>query len=363
MSINRHNYETYFLLYVDNELSADDKLMVDGFIQQNPDLAIELHMLQQTILPIENTGGFNKLALLKNEATAINSNNFEEQFLLYIDKALKPAAASQVETFVLQHPQHQALFTQLKQTVLPIEQVVCPNKEALLKEEKPARVFWMRFTTIAVAAIFVGVMVIGGILYISTNNTTVTNATVSNNIAKVKTIEPTIAISNNAVAETTIEKNNKKYIASVVTKNNTSAYNNIINNTKKVINDNNNIAQQPIKKEPVENNNTLPIKDYEALVSIDKNATDLVNTTTLNNTTIPVITTNNESENNQIQTTVYKELDTNNNDKALYVGGLEINKDKLRGFFRKATKIISGKAKAATTDANNAVATFALSNK
>ena len=48
--INRDNYEEFFLMYVDGELSATDKEMVDGFVQQNLDLKDELTMLQQAVL-------------------------------------------------------------------------------------------------------------------------------------------------------------------------------------------------------------------------------------------------------------------------------------------------------------------------
>ena len=45
------------------------------------------------------------------------------------------------------------------------------------------------------------------------------------------------------------------------------------------------------------------------------------------------------------QQTIYKELDTEDEKKSLYLGSLEINKDKLRGFFRKAGSLFRGKAK------------------
>jgi anti-sigma factor RsiW len=38
MKIDRHNYEEYFILYMDNELSSDDRGQVEEFIQKNPDL-------------------------------------------------------------------------------------------------------------------------------------------------------------------------------------------------------------------------------------------------------------------------------------------------------------------------------------
>ncbi|MCW3088229.1 MAG: hypothetical protein JWQ78_1615, partial [Sediminibacterium sp.] len=45
------------------------------------------------------------------------------------------------------------------------------------------------------------------------------------------------------------------------------------------------------------------------------------------------------------QPAVYKELDTDDEKKSLYLGSIEINKDKLRGFFRKAGSIFRSKAR------------------
>ena len=51
--INRDNYEEYFLLYTDNELSDAERIAVDKFIKENPDLRGELIMLQQLKLKPE----------------------------------------------------------------------------------------------------------------------------------------------------------------------------------------------------------------------------------------------------------------------------------------------------------------------
>ena len=43
--------------------------------------------------------------------------------------------------------------------------------------------------------------------------------------------------------------------------------------------------------------------------------------------------------------TVYTVLDDSDEDKSLYIGALEINKDRLRGLFRKAGSIFRSRAK------------------
>ncbi|HVY73570.1 MAG TPA: hypothetical protein VG890_02005 [Puia sp.] len=50
MDINRNNYESFFLRWVDCELSALDREQVENFVRQNPDLEKELVMLQHTVL-------------------------------------------------------------------------------------------------------------------------------------------------------------------------------------------------------------------------------------------------------------------------------------------------------------------------
>ncbi len=48
MNITRQNYEEWLLLYVDNELSLAERIVVDDFLAANPDLQQELEMLQQS---------------------------------------------------------------------------------------------------------------------------------------------------------------------------------------------------------------------------------------------------------------------------------------------------------------------------
>jgi hypothetical protein len=53
MDINRNNYETSFLLYLDQELGHAEMLKVEKFLTENPDLQKEFVLLQQTIFQPE----------------------------------------------------------------------------------------------------------------------------------------------------------------------------------------------------------------------------------------------------------------------------------------------------------------------
>src|SRR4051794_15360995 len=112
--INRHNYEEFFLMYVDDELSAQQRADVELFVQQNPDLKKEFDMLLQTKLPADEEIVFAHKTNLLNIKDSIGIDNYQEYFLLYIDNELNENGRKAVEKFVLQQPQLQDEFTLLK---------------------------------------------------------------------------------------------------------------------------------------------------------------------------------------------------------------------------------------------------------
>ncbi len=68
MKINKQNYESYFLSYIDKELSLIDKKEVELFIQENPVYAHELKILKQTVLGAEEIIFEDKVTLYRLEA-------------------------------------------------------------------------------------------------------------------------------------------------------------------------------------------------------------------------------------------------------------------------------------------------------
>lgn len=155
MNINRNNYEEFFLLYADNELTAEERTMVEHFVTLHPDLGEELGMLSQTKLPAEEKVTYaNKAALYRHtETSLVNENNYNEYFLLYVDNELNTEEKSAVEAFATVNNKQVELLLLQKIKLQPEENIVFKNKDILYRTEKqPARIIPMRWIRVAAAA-------------------------------------------------------------------------------------------------------------------------------------------------------------------------------------------------------------------
>ena len=205
--ITRNNYEEFFLLYVDNELSASDKNAVEAFVRENADLKEELTRLRQSVLKPETSIVFaNKELLLKQAGdVCINKNNYEEYFLLYLDNELDAAGKKEVELFARQSPSLLEELNLLLQTRLePDTTIVFEGKEVLYKEEKDEKVIAFPWFRVAAAAA-VTLILAGFFVYnynrpviqsIADNGKKNTKEEVQNTKEKTKKIEPVVTSTN-----------------------------------------------------------------------------------------------------------------------------------------------------------------------
>jgi hypothetical protein len=180
MSINRDNYEEFFVLYIDKELSPAECAAVENFVQQNPDLKTELEMLEQTVLPLDNVETFgNKEILFRKEIEPvnelINELNCEEFFVLYADNELNNNQNALVEEFIYRHPQYQEHFELIQQVKFqPEKHIVFPDKSVLYRSEHDNKVvpLFSRMRSWKMVAAAAVLFMIGGTVWYTLNNQT-----------------------------------------------------------------------------------------------------------------------------------------------------------------------------------------------
>ena len=159
MDINRDNYEEYFLLYADNELTDSEKVAVIMFLKENKDLEEEFSMIHHTISkPEQNVILDDKSFLFKNNSLSlINDKNYEEIFALYHDNELTFNERNEVEQFLSNHESLQNQFELIGLARLtPENEVVYPNKKLLYRKEKSGRVVPLMFWKMLAAAVCIG---------------------------------------------------------------------------------------------------------------------------------------------------------------------------------------------------------------
>jgi hypothetical protein len=358
MNINRNNYEEFFLMYVDGELNNHQQQMVEAFVQQNTDLQFELDMLLQTKLVLDEEIVFDKSALYKNETDAINATNAEEKFLLYVDNELNTATKAEVETFVLQHPAFQNNFTALKNTVLPVETIVCPDKESLYKkEEKPVVFMWFKRLSVAAAILFFSVMA-WQLIPSNTVQTAASSTVASNteNPKKNEVVPVNSGTSQPLKIENTSTATNQQKMPVVKGIEQTETVQFVKDKNEQVVT-NNTVQIITSNQNNTSNNNTTtqqPVQQIAGVVnSVNKTenniATVVKNTENANNT---VNTIHKQDEAVIAQPAVYRQLDTNEeeNNNTVYVGNLKVNKTKLNNLFKKARGLFGKSKKEAASE-------------
>lgn len=287
MQINRHNYEEFFLLYVDNELSAADRKAVELFVQENADLEEELNMLQQTVFNADTVVFDNKTSLLKKEITAL-----QENLLLYVDDELNAADKLNTEKLLEANVTANKELALLRQTKLqPDTAIVFANKKILYRK-KSGRVIDLPWRRIAVAAILLGFGTWATVTFIKTDKTGIGKDATADRIKTntptqiEKTVTPVLPTQQQDAATTnTATANAKDAVKQAAQKNNTPA---VANKAKQNIpeqrDDNNDVAQKEIKKP----NNNLP-KSYLENINNDQRNKNIDASVTLTNTTIETI--------------------------------------------------------------------------
>lgn len=365
MDINRNNYEEFFLMYVDHELSASERKFVDVFLSENPDLQEELSLLQQAKLMADPAVVFdNKEWLLSQPAGSklINLTNYEEYFMLYADNELGDGEKRSVEKFVAQNEKLQKEFSYiLRSRMIPENDIVFKGKEFLYRSEKDAKRIILPWLRMAAAAC---ILLITGFL-------------VFNFIFKKTDRQMQVAIKNPAATE---NNGNKKNMGAPVTPANPDSLNSLMAKQKDI-----QVQQQAQKRSGgslkkkqeglAVHGNTNPANDpfltaKKAIVGVSVNgSTARINTAdmgsklhagaspaiALNNAQIPEPPGTDSQESDKFAQPValnYMSPDTENGFSVLTTS---TGKSTMRGFFRKVSRVFEKTTRVGDEDDKKAV--------
>ncbi len=352
MKINRHNYEEFFLLYVDNELQPEERKEVENFVAQNPDLSEEFIVMQQTILPEADIVFTGKNLLYKKEE-GISLANYENFFLLYVDKELTAAQNDEVETFVLQHPQLQNDFTLLKKTIAEPANIVFKEKESLYRSEENRPIIPLLWMRMGVAAAILGLI---ALVWIFTQNSSVVNKalpvvktqkdtkkTFQKNNQPAVTNQTTVSLQQSAGVEKKDLRNIENAISAPQKKREKNSPNQQVNDVAVE-------KETPVKKQEKEEVlNAVVVKEKSmnqpAIQENNEQKQAIAKQDNTNDKTKDDLIKQARTDDKPalVSNAVYREIDTSDDDRSLYIGSASINKNKLKGLFKKAARLL-GKA-------------------
>ena len=110
MKINRHNYESYFLDYIEGNLSKDDIRQLYLFLAQNPDLEEGIKNFENITLNGENVHYSNKQNLKYDKIdlkTDINESNYYYFIIAKHENDLTATKEKELSDFLKTHPEKQ----------------------------------------------------------------------------------------------------------------------------------------------------------------------------------------------------------------------------------------------------------------
>ncbi len=373
MNIDRHNYETFFLLYIDNELSVADRKSVDVFVQENSDLQEEFVMLKQSILKADDIIFDAKESLFRKDA---GIEDLQEKLLLHLDHELDEIDGNEIDGLIEKDSSVQKEWQLLQQTKLSaLDRIIFENKAVLYRKEE-RRVIPFPWLRMAAAAVFIGFALWGGVTYFNggkqlpadnNNNiavkqdpTTPKIATPQNDTVTDPVILPETNSEQTEIAQTDGKKTSEEKVQSSPVKKQIT-----VKPAAHIVEQPELVAASTIKEEPASNN--LPKPHFENINNPASNKITAVTVTPEkpNNLIIypgknelakPKQTTENSTTTFATTASFNEGGEDKNGDHVLFMDEEKIKKTKLGGFLKKVKRVLDRNANINSGDNNIKIA-------
>lgn len=301
MQINASTYETFFLLYIDNELSAKERLEVDAFIAENPSYALLMEELKATVVEQETIPYAFKAQLKQLPANEIMEMDEMEEMDAIWDQVYKNYLAEDMQAI-------KGLSNDFKESLKK-------NKASKGVIIRPFGFNQNKFTYTAVAAllmVFLGYQQLTKTTALNSATATVANATKPK--ASTNDIEITATANQPVQSKTQVTKTSEAQIA-------IAPQMDIIVKESIVLNESTNVQMQL--------NSTNIVADIQLSSDLNTAATN----------TSASINTNNETITEEKETISYEVIDTEDPNRSIYIANFEIDGNRLRGLKRKVNSL------------------------
>lgn len=148
--ITRNNYEEFFIDYIEGEINAQDKVALESFLVQNPDLKEELEEMMDLDFKCESDTTIKDSFTLKDIPFEAN---FDDFCIAQIEGDLDAYESNAFKNFIDSHPDKEKDLALYNKTKLePDVSIVFKDKRNLKQKNKAIIFRQFVFTTLATAA-------------------------------------------------------------------------------------------------------------------------------------------------------------------------------------------------------------------
>ncbi|MBN1185092.1 MAG: hypothetical protein JXB49_22590 [Bacteroidales bacterium] len=136
LKINRHNYESFFIDYLDGNLKGKDLSDFKTFLSNNPDLWEELQEFESCQLLVSDEIFPDKRHLKRdiNDISKISDDNFEEIVIAYYEKDLDEIHETMLQDYLSHHPEKEKVYSIYSKTFIKPDLTITFNKKSSLKK-------------------------------------------------------------------------------------------------------------------------------------------------------------------------------------------------------------------------------------
>jgi hypothetical protein len=148
--LNRHNYEVFYLDFLEGNLNEEGTAQLLRFLDENPDLKLEdenFEIIGTSIIQLDDSFK-NDLKQLDFELDEVNQTTINSFLIAQFEHLLSTKKEKEVEAFLIRQPNYKIAQKQIKSTFLvPDLSINYPDKKGLKKSE--TRYLWPIISSIA----------------------------------------------------------------------------------------------------------------------------------------------------------------------------------------------------------------------